>query len=91
MAGRDLNTIDDVRRWLADLPARKRVHVARLLADTRTARELAVLADETVAELFEHGTADQVAEQLDLSVAQVRRAIAQHRARQRRQEAASQR
>lgn len=60
-----------------------RVHLIRLLADTKTTGELAAIGDATIAELFATRTAAQTARELGLTVKQVRRAIEQHRARQR--------
>lgn len=82
-ARKALTSLDDIRRWLAGMPEAQRVRTARLLADSNTTREIAVIADDTIAGLFADATAAQVAEKLDITVAQVRRAVAQHKARQR--------
>lgn len=67
--------------WLNELSEVDRIRVARLLADTRTIRELADAADATVYELTRTATAAAVAERLGLSAKQVKRAVEQHAAR----------
>jgi hypothetical protein len=77
------HTLDDLRAWLDGLQPAERVHLARLLADTRTAGELAAMADATIYELTRHARSVDVAGQLGLSERQVRRAVEQHCARAR--------
>lgn len=74
--------------WLNAFSPADRVHVARLLGDTKTTGALAAAADATVYDMTRDATAAAVAEQLELSVKQVRRAVEQHAARMRAQTAA---
>lgn len=74
---------DTLMTWLAALSDADRVRTARLLGDTKTTGEMARLADATVFELTRHATAPAVAQQLGLSIKQVRRAVENHAARQR--------
>jgi hypothetical protein len=74
-------TVEDLLAWLDELPPLERVHLARLLADTKTTRDLAAAGDATIHALTREATAAAVAEQLGLSAKQVKRAVEQHYSR----------
>jgi hypothetical protein len=76
-------TLADLRTWLGEFPPAERVHLARLLADTRTIGELAAIADATIYELTRDASSTDVAQQLGLSAKQVKRAVEQYYTRAR--------
>lgn len=76
-------TVDDLLAWLWELAPAERVHLARLLGNTKTAGAVAAVGDATIHALTRATAAAEVADQLDLSAKQVKRAVEQHFARQR--------
>lgn len=77
--------LDTLIAWLNALTPADQVRTARLLADTRTSRDVAAVADATVYEMTRDDPAPAVAQRLGLTVKQVRRAVENHAARQRRE------
>lgn len=75
--------LDELVRWLSELPPAERVRTCRLLADGATTAVVAQLADATIYRMTRESTAAAVAEELDITLRQVQRAVANHRERER--------
>jgi hypothetical protein len=75
------NDLASLLTWLDELRPTDRVHVARLLADTRTSRELARFADATVYDMTRTASRVDTAAELGTTVRAVQRAITNHIAR----------
>ena len=78
MTRRPFTDLPTLVAWLEDLPPVERIHIGRLLADTKTTGEVARVADAVVYEMTRTASRAEVAEQLGSSVSNVQRAVSNH-------------